>query len=259
VDFFYKKNNMDEIIAGQENFNLPHDIVQLPSQGKFYRSKKKVVKVGYLTAADENLLANVSKLSGEQLILRLVRSKLYEPDMNPSDMLEGDIEAILIFLRNTSFGSEYSFTLTDPDTGNRFEKTVTLDELSFKKGEVDPDENGYYRTKLPKSGAEVKLKPLTYGESTDLEKMVENYPSNLVAPKVTWRLNKQIVELNGNSDRGEIAKFIETMPIMDSKYISTFLRDNEPRINLTREVNAPSGKKLFVRVTFGAEFFRPFF
>jgi hypothetical protein len=81
----------------------------------------------------------------------------------------------------------------------------------------------------------------------------------MVAPKVTWRLNKQIVEINGSSDKGEIARFVEQMPIMDSKYITQFIRTNEPRINLSREVTAPSGKKVNVRVTFGAEFFRPFF
>jgi len=250
---------MNEIIAGQENFNLPHDVVILPSQGKFYKNKKKSVKVGYLTAADENLLNSVGKISGEQLVLRLVRSKLYEPDLNPSEMMEGDIEAILLFLRNTSFGSEYNFTLTDPDTGNKFEKSVLLDELSFRKSEVDPDEHGSYNTKLPKSGAQVKLKPLTYGESTDLERMADEYPSNMVAPKVTWRLAKQIVELNGSSDKGEITKFIEQMPIMDSKYITNFLKNNEPRIDLNREVTAPSGKKVIVKIAFGAEFFRPFF
>jgi hypothetical protein len=225
----------------------------------FYKSKKSTVKVGYLTAADENLLNSVGKISGEQLVLRLVRSKLYEPDLNPSEMMEGDIEAILLFLRNTSFGSEYNFTLTDPDTGNKFEKSVLLDELSFRKSEVDPDEHGSYNTKLPKSGAQVKLKPLTYGESTDLERMADEYPSNMVAPKVTWRLAKQIVELNGSSDKGEITKFIEQMPIMDSKYITNFLKNNEPRIDLNREVTAPSGKKVIVKIAFGAEFFRPFF
>jgi hypothetical protein len=250
---------MNEQIAGQENFALPHDVVMLPSQGKFYKSKKKSVKVGFLTAADENLLASVGKITGEQLVQRLVRGKLYEPDLNPVDMLEGDIEAILIFLRNTSFGSEYSFVLTDPDTGNKFERTVTLDELSFRKPEVEPDENGYYLTTLPKSNASVKLKPLTYGESTDLERMADEYPSNMVAPKATWRLNKQIAELNGSTDKGEIAKFVENMPIMDSKYISNFLRINEPRIELNREFTAPSGKKVIARIAFGAEFFRPFF
>ena len=41
---------------GQENFTLPHDVVQLPSQGIFYKNKKKSIKVGYLTASDENIL-----------------------------------------------------------------------------------------------------------------------------------------------------------------------------------------------------------
>ena len=45
--------NTNEI--GQMNFNLPHDVVMLPSRGKFYKSKKKSVKVGYLTASDENI------------------------------------------------------------------------------------------------------------------------------------------------------------------------------------------------------------
>lgn len=250
---------MSEQIAGQENFNLPHDIVTLPSQGKYYKNKKKSVKVGYLTASDENLLANVGKISGEQMIQRLVRSKLYEPDMNPNDMLEGDIEAILIFLRNTSFGTEYNFSLVDPETGNKFERSILLEELTFKTPETEPDENGLYETKLPKSSAVVKLKPLTYGESTELEKMADEYPANMIAPKATWRLSRQIVELNGNKDKGEIVKFIEQMPIMDSKYISNFLKNNEPRVNLSREITAPSGKKVNVRVAFGAEFFRPFF
>jgi hypothetical protein len=250
---------MNEQFAGQENFNLPHDMVMLPSQGKFYKNKKKSVKVGFLTAADENLLSSAGKLPGEQIIQRLIRSKLYEPDLNPSEMLEGDIEAILLFLRNTSFGSEYNFSLVDPETGNKFEKSVLLEELSFKVPQVEPDENGYYETKLPKSGASVKLKPLTYGDTNEIERMVEEYPANMVAPKVTWRLMRQIAELNGNRDKGEISKFIEQMPIMDSKYISTFIRDNEPRINLNREITAPSGKRVNVRITFGAEFFRPFF
>jgi hypothetical protein len=49
---------MDEslIKAATENFNLPHDMVILPTGGIFYKSKKKSIKVGYLTANDENYL-----------------------------------------------------------------------------------------------------------------------------------------------------------------------------------------------------------
>ena len=103
---------MDENLLqyAQQEFNLPHDVVKLPSEGKFYKSKKKSVKVGYLTAADENIIMGSNT---DDMIMTLVRSKLYEPDLKPDEMLNGDIEAILIFLRNTSFGPEYKINLVD--------------------------------------------------------------------------------------------------------------------------------------------------
>ena len=112
---------------------------------------------------------------------------------------------------------------------------------------------------LPKSQTTVKLKPMTYGEIMEVQKMVESYPQGRTAPKVTWRLNKQIIEINGVEDRSEISKFIDQMPIADSKYIRKFMDDNEPRLDLTRTVIAPSGEKLTVNVGFGVDFFRPFF
>ena len=86
---------------GQMNFSLPHDVVPLPSGGVFYKNKKSTIKVGYLTASDENILMGRT----DDLTMQLLRSKIYEPGVRPEELLEGDIEAILIFLRNTSFGS----------------------------------------------------------------------------------------------------------------------------------------------------------
>ena len=51
--------DQDLLNYGQQSFSLPHDIVPLPSGGIFYKSKKKTLKVGYLTASDENILANM--------------------------------------------------------------------------------------------------------------------------------------------------------------------------------------------------------
>ena len=81
----------------------------------------------------------------------------------------------------------------------------------------------------------------------------------MVAPRVTWRLSKQIISLDGSEDKTEIVKFIEKMPIMDSKFITNFINRNQPSLNLEKEIIAPSGKSVLTRVTFGAEFFRPFF
>jgi hypothetical protein len=238
----------------QQNFTLPHDVVPLPSQGTFYKNKKKSVKVGYLTASDENILLS----GGEDITTNLIRTKLYEPDIKVEDLLEGDVEAILVFLRNTSFGPEMTLNVTDPTTRKTFETTVVLDELSVVNGQ-EPQEDGTFKVTLPKSEATIKLRPMTYGEIMEINKLAEQYPQGRTVPKVTWRLNKQIVEVNGNQDKGEIAKFIEQMPIMDSKFIRNFMDENEPKLNMNRVVTTPSGDRLTVNVGFGVEFFRPFF
>ena len=250
---------MDEKTAGQDNFSLPHDIVSLPSQGIFYKNKKKSVKVGFLTASDENILATASNVGASNMMTNLIRAKLYEPDVKVDDLLEGDVQSILIFLRNTSFGSEYIMNITDPDTKKDFEVTFNLDELNFVKLENEPDSNGYFETTLPKSNVNVKLKLLTFGENKELIRMEEEYPKGMVTPKVTWRLMKQIVEIDGQTSKEEIAKFINKMPIMDSKYISEFISKNEPTVDLRKEITTPSGKKLYTTIAFGVEFFRTFF
>jgi hypothetical protein len=196
--------------------------------------------------------------AGNDMTQTLLRSKIYEPDIRIEDLMEGDVEALLIFLRNTAFGPEMELNLTDPNTRKPFKTTVKLDELNITKGQ-QPSEDGTFITTLPKSQATVKLKPMTYGEILEIQRMSETYPEGRTAPKVTWRLNKQIVEINGVTDRGEIVKFIDQMPIADSKYIRKFLDDNEPKLDLKKTVIAPSGEKLTVNVGFGVDFFRPFF
>ena len=64
---------------GQTDFNLPHDVVKLPSGGVFYKSKKKSVKVGYLTAVDENILSNINpdRSIRETVVLPLLRNKIF--------------------------------------------------------------------------------------------------------------------------------------------------------------------------------------
>lgn len=244
---------------GQMNFNLPHDIVPLPSQGIFYKSKKKSIKVGYLTASDENLLVAGVANNGGNMILNLLRNKIYEPDIKPDELLEGDIEAILIFLRNTAFGPEYTINLIDPKTDKPFKVDIMIDELNIKQPNEKPNEEGVFTTTLPKSNVTIKLKPLTYGETAELDRMAEQYPIGRVAPKITWRLSKIIQEINGDTDKGNIALFVESLPIADSKYIRTFIKENQPSLDLTKTAIAPSGERVTFDVSFGAEFFRPFF
>jgi len=243
---------------GQMNFNLPHDVVPLPSQGLFYANKKKSVKVGYLTAQDENLLASVN-MGTTNVIAQLLKSKIYEPDVRIDDLLPGDVEAILIFLRNTAFGPKYKISSIDPQTSKRFEYDIELSELNIKQTESKPSVDGYFETKLPMSDDVVKLRLLTYGEESLIDSELDLYPDGMVAPKITRKLESYIVSINGNTDREQIVKYIQMMPIRDSQFIRRFVNDSEPRLDLKKQVIAPSGERVDTSVSFGVEFFRPFF
>jgi hypothetical protein len=88
---------MDEVLKyGQENFNLPHDVIKLPSKGVFYKPKRESLKIGYLTAQDENLLMS-QNMSGTDLIKTLLRNKIYEHGFDVEQLLPGDVQAILLF------------------------------------------------------------------------------------------------------------------------------------------------------------------
>ena len=247
----------NEILYGQMNFNLPHDVVELPSRGLYYKNKKSAVKIGYLNATDEDVLS--SGVKNNNLLITLLRNKLYEPEIKPEDLLDGDIEAILIFLRNTSFGPEYTINLMDPATGKMFQHTFIIDEVNFKKPNTTPNEDGTFTTTLPRTGAIVKLRLLSLGDKTKITDMETKYPKGRVAPITIWTLQEQIVELNGETDRGKIIEFVQNMPIMDSKHIKRFISQNEPGLDLTLEVIAPSGENVSTSITFGVDFFRPFF
>ena len=242
---------------GQTDFNLPHDVVELPSKGKLYKNKKSSLKVGYLTAQDENIL--IGQVNSDMIIPNLLRSKIYEPGFNVDELIDGDVQAILIFLRNTAFGPDYTFLLRDPKTAKEFEATVRLDELDVEKPLHEPNEEGLFVTQLPKSGKNVKCKVLTMADQREVEKFTKSYPNGMTAPVVTKRLEMMIVEIDGERSREQISSFINQMPIADSKHIRTFVSQCEPRLNLTRKVTAPSGDSLEVSIGFGAEFFRPFY
>lgn len=243
---------------GQMDFNLPHDVVPLPSKGIFYKNKKQSLKIGYLTAQDENILLSTT-IRSQGVVKTLLKNKIYEPDMLVDELLECDIQAILIFLRNTSFGSDYIFKLKDPQTGREFEKTILLEELDIIPPKYQPNPEGLFEFITPRAGHKVLMRLMNMSDLETLDKLSEGYPEGMTVPIVTKRLEMQIVEMDGSRDKEKISTQIQNMPIVDSKYLRTEVQLCEPKLDLKRIVTAPSGEKVEVNIAFGAEFFRPFF
>lgn len=238
---------------------IQYDVVELPSRGILYPNGTKSVKVAYLTAADENILASPNLVATGNVIDELLKRKVLTRDVPIEEMLTQDKQAILIFLRNTAFGSELKLTLTDPKTQERFDHTIDLSELTYKEFNLTPDENGEYQYFMEKSKKKVTFKFLNEKEEREIDDIRDSWNGLGSAPVVTKRLEKLIKSVEGNKDPMNIRNFIETLPILDSQNFRKFVVKNKPGVDLTQTVIAPSGEKVTFNIDFGVEFFRPFY
>ena len=238
---------------------IAYDVIELPSRGIHYTNKRKTLRVAYLTASDENILSSPSFLSTNTVITELLKRKILDRDISIDEIVEEDRQAILIFLRNTSFGTEYDITTTDPKTNLDFTTTINLESLKLKDFNLTENTEGEYSYYLEKSKTDISFKFLTQKQEDEINKIKENWNGNGVAPIITKQLEMMIKSINGVRDALKIRSFVELMPIRDSQNFRKFVQDNKPGLDLTQTVTTPSGDTIQVNIGFGVEFFRPFY
>jgi hypothetical protein len=243
-----------------ENINpmIAYDVVQLPSQGVHYANAKKSLRIAYLTASDENILMSPNLIQSETVVDELLKRKILDKDINFDEIVEEDKQAILIFLRNTAFGTEYTTTLTDPSTKKSFETVIDLSVLKVKEFKLESDSNGEYTYNLPVSKKNITFKFLTNNQEKELQNIKDNGGTSVI-PINTKKLEMMIKSVDGQRDQMGIYQFIQNLPIKDSQEFKKFVSENKPGLDLIVDVIAPSGEKVPVLVDFGVEFFRPFY
>jgi hypothetical protein len=238
---------------------IAYDVVELPSRGIHYQNKKKSLKVAYLTAADENILSAQNLIATNGVIDELLKRKILDRDIQIDEIVEEDRQAVLIFLRNTAFGPEYKFYLTDPKTEKEFTVSVDMSELKFKDFDLESDANGEYSYFMEKSKVRITFKFLTPKQEKELEDLKRSWNGQGVAPVVTKQLEMMIKSVEGNRDMMNIHNFVDRLPIKDSQDFKKFVKENKPGLDLVKTVKTPSGEDVDVEIGFGVEFFRPFY
>jgi hypothetical protein len=254
------KLNLDAKLSeiSQPQMNQPYDIIPLPSEGKLYKNKKGKVKVSYLTAADENILTSPNLLESGDFLEILINRKLLEPDLRYKDLIPGDRDAIMIWLRATGYGEMYPVTIFD-EFDKPFDTEIDLTKLQVKKLTIEPDSEGLFSFKLPLSGDIVKFKLLNIGEIDELEQLAKflKEENNLINIEGTLLLENQIVEISGNRDKTYISDFVETMRIMDSKSLKKYITDINCGIDTNVTFRTPGGGSVTRFLPFTLKFFWP--
>lgn len=238
---------------------IAYDVVELPSRGIHYPNNKKSVKVAYLTAADENILSSQNLIATNSVTEELLKRKILDRDIPIEDMVNEDKQAVLMFLRNTAFGSDYKLRINDPKTNEEFEVIVDLSVIKFKEFNLVPDMNGEFSFHMEKSNIDITFKFLTPKQLREIDEIEKSWNGNGVAPVITKQLEMMIKSVAGNKDMMNIRNFVDRLPIKDSQDFRKFVRENTPGLDLKQTVKSPSGESIQVEIGFGVEFFRPFY
>jgi len=242
--------------------NAPYDLIKLPSEGLLYKNCKSGLKVAYLNATDENIITNPNLLQSGKFLEVLINRKILNPNIRYKDLHIGDRNAIMIWLRSTGFGPMYKIKLADPENDYKeFEAEVDLSKLEVKYLAEKPDENGYFKVKLPISQTTVTFRLLTVGDVDDIENHIEEVTKELGPEFVdtsTYALGKQIVAIEGDFDSEVVKAFVEQkMRLGDVRAFRKHINEIESGIDMAITVETQGGGSLETFLPLNLAFFWP--
>jgi len=239
---------------------MSYEEVHLPSKGKFYSHGISKVNVEYMTSRDEDLLTTPSLIDSGNVINILLRRKIKTAGIVVDDLLDGDRNAIILFLRTSSYGSDYTVQVTDPRSGIPFTTKVDLLKLQYKEIAEEPDEFGHFNVTIPMRKKKIVFRLLTSGEDNILQRKAEAikeaYNSEF-SDYSTMKLKAHIISIDGNADRSYIDKFVDVMPALDAYTIRRKILNVSPDVDMSYEFMAKDGYKFRANLAVGIDFFFP--
>ncbi len=247
---------------------IPFDLVKLPSRGLVYSENHPLhneedVAFREMSTQEENILASVALLKKGTVINTLLKSCLINKSIDPTDLLIGDKSAITLMIRISGFGAEYKVKTRCPSCSNDFPHEFDLSKCQYKFLEVEPVKKGenVFDFVLPKSKKKVFFSLLTDREDNDVMRSQTNRKKSIhgneVDTIITDRLKVQIKEIQG-VDARNLADYIDTMPIRDSRALRNYINKISPDMIMEEKVSCNfCGSEEVHTIPLGMDFFWP--
>ncbi len=254
--------------SGGLTFTTPTEFVELPSEGKYYPEghplhMQDAVEIKFMTAKEEDILTSKTLIKQGVALERLLKSVIVDKSIDPSRMLTGDRNALLIAARKTGYGPEYNAKINCPACNATNEVVYNLEDAEIVRPQDSEDVtwnvDGNMIIELPFSKIQVEAKLLTGREEIYLSRSQESKrKKRLLETAIQDVLKTMIVSVNGDSTQEMLKMFIERAPARDIKYLREVYRDNTPNVEMNHDFECEHcNYGTALEVPFTVEFFWP--
>jgi hypothetical protein len=254
-------------LKAEFGLDISTELVPLPSGGKVYStasslSGKDTIEIRPMTAREEDILTSRALLKKGTVVTELIKSCLVDRTINTADLLAGDRNALMIAIRITGYGPEYTTEIQCNDCESKNEHVFNLSELPIKRLELDPIVEGQnlFEFVLPVTKKKINFKFATGRDEQESSALQEKQKKLGLSTEssITTALHQAIVSVDGIEDRFKISNFIKLMPARDSLFLRNYMRENEPGVTMKQDATCPScGHSEEVNVPLGINFLWP--
>ena len=248
-------------------FDFPTQIISLPSEGKCYAESNPLsngtLEIKYMTAKEEDILSSQNLIRKGIVLDKLLESVVVQPDVNADDLVIGDKNAVFLATRVLGYGPDYEVEVTDPFSGEKQKVVIDLSEIQTKDIDFSIlNENNRYDLELPLSKKKITFKLLTHKDEKDINaetQAMERLSKNKdTASDVSTRLKYMITSVDGDTDRGNVAKFAKNMLAKDTRAFREYVKTISPDLNLKYDFTSEiTGETEALDIPFGISFFYP--
>lgn len=260
------------------NFVSPTEFVEIPSKGKFYPVGHplhgvEAVEIRHMTAKEEDILSSKTLLKQGVAIDRFLQSVLVDQRLTPDQMLVGDKNALIIAARISGYGNDYNAAIGCPNCGSQNKCEVDLLEARHAyagafdeslegeapEGISGPNAGGFYNITLPSSKAVFEVRMMSGREEKAFaQRLEQRKKKNQSEAMLTDQFKTFTVSINGVGDLKQIYRFIDNLPVRDSRFLRQAYAKISPALNLKHDFTCTEcGHQQEVEVPITAQFFWP--
>ena len=233
--------------------SFPTEVIELPSKGLLYPESNPLssgkLEMKYMTAKEEDILSNQSYIQKGTVLDKLLESLITTKEINVTDLIVGDKNALLIAARVLGYGKDYNFTYD----GKEHEVDLSiLENKIFDESLITKGTNEFSYT-LPSTGTEITFKLLTGKDELNVNKEIEGLKKihKDASPELSTRLKYMITSVAGDREAKTIRSFVDNYLLArDSRALREYIRKVQPDVDLNYTLDSGEEVTIPINISF---------